>query len=152
MEINAIQQLIQLAYRDIQSLDQQMDAAKINSAIFKIDEQYNSVKDTVSEYKKQLKLQPQILSFKGEQKLIQGSNSGNSKSFRLINPVHTELMDKMLAYEIQLKTLLLKKSRLEKQKSRGLKSNGSTQSQIADRPEFKQKRDQIKYLENKIKP
>ena len=151
LEMHAVQQLIQSAYRDIQLLEQQMDATKINISISKIEEQYSSIKYKVSEYKKQLKLQSPLLAFTGKRKRDQGINSEDFEYPRIISPIYVGLIDKLLTYEIQLKELLLKKSLLEKQKSKSLKSNDKAQSQIEDSLGFKQKRDQIKNRENKIK-
>lgn len=128
-----------------------MDLNSISIELSRIDEQYSSKKNDLSETRRQLGLQPLVLStFIGEQKQIRGSNSGDSEKNGVVNPVYTKLQVKILTYEVQLKALLSKKSRLV-QKIGVLELDASTQSQIGERPEFKQKQDQIKNLENKIK-
>jgi hypothetical protein len=114
-ELNSVRQLnlstfskIQALKRQIeQQIEQQVEHSSTSKKIFRIskkvsgiNEQYISKNNILSGYKKQLKLQPVMLStFMGDQKQIQGPESGDTGKSGVLNPVYTQLQMRILTLD-----------------------------------------------------
>jgi capsular polysaccharide biosynthesis protein len=157
-EMNSIHRLITDAYKDIEDLEQEMDLDKIliskSEELLWIDDDHNKAKESLSEYRRLLSLQPQmILADKNHTRKpaqVEVTNTGNPRNNRVFNPAYTMLQEEIFTHEVQLKTLSSKKYRLE-QEIKKLKSNANYQSQIVESPEFASKRNLIKNIRNTIK-
>ena len=90
-----------------------------------------------------------LSTFVGEQKQIQGA--GGTQNNGVLNPVYTKWKVKILSLEVELKSLLLKKTSLiQKMKEFG-EADASTANQKVMSSENKQKINQLKIIEDNLK-
>ena len=154
MEVESIRRLILKARLGSENLINKMDLAntlkakseKINDYKVEkiwIEEQYLSAKDTLNEFKRLLGIHPQFISSPSSAN-EQGSNE------TLLNPVYLKLQEEVLLHEVQLKTFVFQKVRLEKL-IRELESDVNNPTQVEASSNFSHEKQQLKMLAEKIK-
>ena len=159
LELASIKRIIEMAYYDSEDLVLQMDAANIHIAKSEeikkyrakkltIEEKYLVAKETLSEQKRLLNLQPRTL------ELVENHATGtskyeNAKNNTILNPVFLKLQEEVIAGEVLLKTLDGQKNNLDKV-ILSLELDLSSNNHTDESPEFVQKKYQVKILANSI--
>jgi hypothetical protein len=157
MELDSVRRTIVTAHRDSEALarattivgPESVKIGKYKAKLLDIEEMYLTKQVALSESKRLLALQPQMLSFSGHPK-IGSPEFRDSKNNGIINPVHIKLQEDVIESEVLLKTLDAQKVRLEN-KIHNLELDLNSKSQRSDGSVLIGKKSQLEKLTEKIK-
>jgi hypothetical protein len=165
LELKSKLRIITSTYLASEAIMRQMDSAdivveiynKINvfgSQLSEIEGEYLAGKETLSEYKKLLRLQPKILNLSElnnqDTRKDKVADFGGLEKNIIYNPIHMKLQEQVVISEVLLKKLGVRKTHLEK-RINSLESKLSRRSEQGDDPGLAEKKYQLEVLAKKIK-
>lgn len=165
LELDSKLRIITSTYLASEAILKQMDSADIVVGIYnkisalggqlsEIEGKYLAEKETLSEYKKLLRLQPKMLSLSGLNNNDTGKDEatdfGGFEKNVIFNPVHMKLQEEVVISKVLLKKLGVQKAHLEK-RINSLESKLSGRSELGDEPSLVEKKYQLEVLAKKIK-